>query len=187
MSIETDYDYGPLQGLIGVWRGDKGIDISPEPDDIERNPYYETINFKAAGDVDNAEKQNLTIVAYHQEVYRKSNDEQFHDQVGYFTWDAALGIITHSFVIPRGVAVVAGGKVTEQNDDGLQIQLAAAADDEDWGISQSPFMRDHARTVSFSQHLILSPDALAYEQTTVLDIYGRSFNHIDKSKLQRIS
>ena len=30
MSIENDFDYGPLTGLIGVWRGDKGIDISPD-------------------------------------------------------------------------------------------------------------------------------------------------------------
>ena len=185
MSIETDFDYGPLKGLIGVWRGDKGIDISPEPDDIERNPFYETITFNAAGDVDNAEKQKLTILTYHQQVYRKSTDLQFHDQVGYFTWDSALGIVTHSFVIPRGVAVVAGGKVTESNDDELQIQLAAADGDSDWNIAQSPFMRDNARTVSFSQHLTLKGDKLSYEQTTVLDIYGRTFNHIDKSTLQR--
>jgi hypothetical protein len=187
MSIETDFDYGPLQGLIGQWRGDKGIDISPEPDDIERSPFYETITFNAAGDVDNADKQNLTILAYHQHVYRKSNDGQFHDQVGYFTWDAAMGIITHSFVIPRGVAIVAGGKVTEQSDEEMQIQLGASDGDADWGISQSPFMRDNARTVSFSQHLILNEDTLSYEQTMVLDIYGRIFNHIDKSKLERVS
>lgn len=187
MTIETDYDYGPLTGLIGVWQGDKGIDISPEPDDIERNPFYETITFAAAGDVDNAEKQNLTILSYHQHVYRKSNDEQFHDQVGYFTWDATLGIITHSFVIPRGVAVVAGGQVTEQIGDEIQIQLSAADGDADWNIAQSPFMRDNARTASFNQQIILNGDSLAYEQTTVLDIYGRSFNHIDKSKLTRSS
>ena len=186
MSAENEIDYGPLQGLIGRWKGDKGIDIAPEPDDTERNPYYETITFEAAGDVENAEKQTLTIVRYHQEVFRKSNDEQFHDQLGYFTWDAETGVITHSFVIPRGVAVVAGGKVIEQSGDEITIKVDAADDNADRGISQAPFMRDNARSVSFTQTLILTNDSLSYEETTVLDIYGRTFNHIDKSKLTRV-
>ena len=38
-------DYGPLSKLIGVWKGDKGMDIAPEPDGTEENPYYETITF----------------------------------------------------------------------------------------------------------------------------------------------
>lgn len=187
MSPEDEFDYGPLQGLIGVWQGNKGIDISPEPDDIERNPYHEKLTFEAAGDVENAEKQTLTILRYHQQVFRKSNDQQFHDQLGYLTWDAETGVISHSFVIPRGVALVAGGGVVAQNEEELTIELKANEGDADWGISQSPFMRDNARTTAFSQILILRGDTLSYEQTTVLDIYGKSFNHIDKSKLMRIS
>ncbi len=28
-SNENDIDYGPLAGLIGVWEGNSGIDVSP--------------------------------------------------------------------------------------------------------------------------------------------------------------
>ena len=42
-----DIDYGPMQQLIGTWRGQGGLDIAPEPDGSENNPYYETIIFKA--------------------------------------------------------------------------------------------------------------------------------------------
>ena len=28
-------DYGPLAGLIGTWKGDKGMDVSPEPEGTE--------------------------------------------------------------------------------------------------------------------------------------------------------
>ena len=45
--------------FFGVWEGDQGVDKAPEPDGEERNPYYEAIVFKAAGDVTNAEKQTL--------------------------------------------------------------------------------------------------------------------------------
>ena len=50
-------DYGPLEALIGTWEGDRGVDISPEPDGTEENPYYETLSFTAIGDVENAESQ----------------------------------------------------------------------------------------------------------------------------------
>ncbi|MGB0575656.1 MAG: heme-binding beta-barrel domain-containing protein [Alphaproteobacteria bacterium] len=87
---ENDFDYGPLAGLIGVWTGDKGMDIAPEPDGTEHNPYYETITYTAIGDADNAEEQLLTALHYIQIVQRKSNDEVFHHQSGYWMWDAKL-------------------------------------------------------------------------------------------------
>ena len=186
MSEENEVNYGPLTDLIGEWKGDRGIDVAPEPDGTERSPYYETIAFEAAGDVDNAEKQFLAILRYHQKVYRKSNDVQFHDQVGYFTWDEATGVITHSFVIPRGVGVVAGGQVISEEGGTITIKVDAADGDDDWGISQAPFMRDNARSVSFTQTIVLNGDEISYEQRTMLDIYGREFNHVDKSKLARV-
>jgi len=64
MSENKDIDYGPLRELIGVWKGDKGIDVAPEPDGAENNPYYETITFTAIGDVSNAESQVLAAVHY---------------------------------------------------------------------------------------------------------------------------
>ena len=70
-------DYGPLVSLIGTWEGDKGMDISPEPEGIEESPYYETISFTAIDDVENAESQVLAILRYQQIVRRKSNDEVF--------------------------------------------------------------------------------------------------------------
>lgn len=182
--MSDEFDYGPLAGLIGTWKGDKGIDVAPEPDETERNPYYEEIVFQDIGDVDNAEKQTLTILRYHQKVFRKSNDEQFHDQVGYYTWDAEAQVITHSFVIPRGVGVVAGGKATEENGV-ITIQLDAKKGDADYGIVEAPFMRDNASSTSFTMTIVLDGDNMSYEQRTMLDIYGREFDHVDKSKLTR--
>jgi hypothetical protein len=109
VSNQDDVDYGPLNQLIGVWRGDKGVDIAPEPDGAENNPYYETIAFTAASDVTNAESQTLAAIHYRQIVQRKSNDKVFHDETGYWMWDAQAGIIMHSLTIPRAVSVLAGG------------------------------------------------------------------------------
>lgn len=69
-------DYGPLALLPGIWDGGNGMDLAPEPDGQESNPFYERIVFEAIGDVTNAEQQ-LTGLRYHQVVRRKSNDKSF--------------------------------------------------------------------------------------------------------------
>ncbi len=181
-------DYGPLAVLIGTWTGDRGVDVAPEPDGDERNPYYERIVMEAAGDVTNAESQTLAIVRYHQAVTRKSNDEVFHDQVGYWLWDAADNTIIECFVIPRGVAVVAGGTLAPPTDleQTLTFEVATDVDQRDYGILQPPFMAQQARTTAFSHSVTVAGDELQYSQTTSLDIYNkRDYPHKDINTLQR--
>ena len=184
MTVVDDLDYGPLACLIGSWRGEDGMDVSPEPDGTEENPYFESIVFEACGDVSNVEQQTLAILRYHQVVSRRSSGEVFHNETGYLTWDAATGIVTQSFVIPRGVAIVAGG-TGELTGNGALINVSASLDSDDYGISQAPFMRDNASTQSFSHQIEVSGDSLSYEESTVIDIYGRIFDHTDSNKLVR--
>jgi len=148
MNETNDLDFGPFKGLIGVWTGEEGVDVAPEPDGAENNPYFEAITYSALGGVTNAESQNLAAVHYRQIVKRKSDGEVFHDETGYWMWDAAAEIVMHSLVIPRAVCVLAGGKYTgEQDDDGRAIiEVAAKIDDARWKIIRSPFMEENART-----------------------------------------
>ncbi len=186
-STTPEIDYGPLKGLIGTWKGDKGLDVAPEPDGTEENPFYETIVFEAAGDGKNAESQVLAVVRYLQSVRRKSNDEVFHDQTGYWMWDAAAGTVMQSVTIPRAVCVLAGGEFSGTAKPGTSssLKVHAKLGDADWGIAQSPFMRDKASTLEFSHELTLDGDRLTYFETTLLDIYGRRFEHTDKNELTR--
>ncbi len=180
-------DYGPLTELIGVWKGDKGLDVSPEPAGSERNPYYETITYSPVGDVTNAETQSLSVLHYRQIVQRKSNDDIFHDETGYWMWDAEAGIVMHSLTIPRAVAVLAGGThrgEKDANGDTI-LEVAASLDDSDWRIIQSPFMRDRARTTAFRQRIAVGSGKLSYQETTVLEIYGNVFEHTDRNELRR--
>lgn len=186
MNIEN-IDYGPLKELIGVWRGDKGLDVSPEPEGLENNPYYETLTFTPIGNVTNAESQVLAVLQYRQIVQRQSNDEIFHDESGYWMWDAEAGIVMHSLTIPRAVAVLAGGSHdgVREEDGSFVLEVSAALDDLNWQIIQSPFMRAHARTTSFHQRIATGNAILSYEETTVVDIYGRLFEHTDSNELLR--
>ncbi|MEN8123657.1 MAG: heme-binding beta-barrel domain-containing protein [Bacteroidota bacterium] len=187
MPNEKTADYGPLELLFGTWKGDKGIDFAPEPDEDATSDYYETITFERAGDVDNADEQVLAIARYHISVRRKKNDETFHDQVGYWLWDKENKTIMNSLTIPRGLCVLAGGMFDFKKGKNSQVTFNVAAKlDEEWGITQSPFMRDNAKTLEFSQKLTVSNEVLSYSQTTVLDIYGRIFNHTDENTLKKV-
>jgi hypothetical protein len=181
-AVETDY--GPLAGLIGTWKGDKGLDVAPEPDGPGESPYYETIQFEAAGDVENAESQVLAAVRYLQIVRRKSNDEVFHDQTGYWMWDASTGVVMQSLTIPRAVSLLAGGTHTGSGEP-VCLKVRAKLGDPDWGIVQSPFMRDEASTLGFEHELTVAKDKLSYFETTLVDIYGRTFEHTDRNELTR--
>lgn len=187
MENSTDINYGPLTGLVGVWTGDKGIDVAPEPDGVENNPYYETITFTAIGDVTNAESQVLAAVHYRQIVQRKSNDKVFHDETGYWMWDAEEKIIMHSLTIPRAVSVLAGGAYSgvKSSDGSIILDVSAGIDDNDWKIIQSPFMQKNAKTIKFRHRITVGNGKLSYSETTEVDIYGKLFEHTDQNELLR--
>jgi hypothetical protein len=188
-TIIDGINYGPLVALIGAWEGDKGVDRAPEPDGEERNPYYETIVFEAAGDVTNAEKQTLSVVRYHQVVSRKSNNKVFHDQVGYWLWDPADNTIVETFTIPRGVAVVAGGTLAPAADPAQELvfEVAADANSAQFGIVQAPFMFKQAKTTAFTHTVTVTGDEMRYSESTILDIYRKkSYDHKDVNTLRRV-
>ncbi|MDX8381848.1 MAG: heme-binding beta-barrel domain-containing protein [Ghiorsea sp.] len=183
----SEINYGPLKQLIGTWTGDKGMDIAPEPKGQEDSEYFETITFEAIGDVSNAGAQTLSVLHYKQVVSRKASGDVFHHQCGYWTWDSATGVITHSYSIPRGVSVVASGKVIDSDEEpeGTLIQVSAEETGFDGGIAQSTFMQRNANTNAFFQTFKVDGDKLKYSQTMMLDIYQKTFEHTDSNTLVR--
>jgi hypothetical protein len=185
-------DFGPLTPLIGTWKGDKGMDVAPEKPDSpaqktpeEKNPFYETLTIEPVGDVTNAEEQTLVVLRYHQAVFRKSNDEQFHDEVGYWIWNAENETVMQSLLIPRAVGLLAGGKVKEDKD-GLTIEVTAGVNNPDFGIVQSPFMQRKAKTEHFKHTVTVKGDRMIYKESTILKIYGKTFDHTDGNILERV-
>ncbi len=185
----SEINYGPLAQLIGTWKGNQGTDIAPEPNGEENNPYFETITYEAIGDVSNAKAQTLAVLHYKQIVQRAESGDVFHHQVGYWSWDSETGVITHSYVIPRGVGVVACGKVLDDEDlpNATVIEVSAEDTGFDGGIAQSSFMQKKASTTAFSQTLTIEGDTLTYQQTMMLDIYSKTFEHTDTNTLTRQS
>lgn len=188
MSNETPasnkVDYGPLTCLIGNWQGENGLDVSPEPTEEAHNPYFETLVFEPAGDVDNADSQELVSLRYIQVVTRKRDNKIFHNETGFMIWDAESRQLMQTLSIPRGLALVAGGSVEQQGASTI-FQVNASLGDQQWPISQSPFLTTQARTRSFSHRLEVAGSTLKYEETMIIDIYGKQFTHTDTNELKR--
>ena len=80
---------GPLAALAGVWEGDKGADVAPDDNrGTEQNAYRERLTFEPFGPVNNHEQQ-LYGLRYATVAWRLSDGAPFHEETGYWLWDAA--------------------------------------------------------------------------------------------------
>ncbi|MGR5259628.1 heme-binding beta-barrel domain-containing protein [Vibrio astriarenae] len=178
-------DFGPLAKLVGTWQSVDagGVDIAPgqEGNSVGKGgpavtPFYETITFEVAVDAVNASDQTLVALYYKQEVFRKADDSKFHDQRGYFIYDAENQIVYNSFCVPRTTCVTAEGAA------GSDMTLVASGR----GIAESNYMTENASTTSFTMNIKFDDETLTYTQSTGLDIYGNQFAHTDSSTLKKV-
>ena len=179
-------DYGPLAQLIGTFKGDKGLDIAPDPDGTEENHFYETIVFSEAGYAVNAEEQKLAVLHYYLIVNRKSDDAIIHNQTGYWMWDKVENQVIQSIAIPRAVCLMAAGTAETQSNGDVLVDVKTDAQSDAWGIIQAPFMHKKAKTTSFKHTMSIKGNELHYNETTMVDIYGKSFEHTDTNTLTKV-
>lgn len=98
-----------LGPLAGVWEGDKGADVAPSDDrGTERNAFRERITFEPINPVRNHE-QVLCGLRYATVAQRIGETDPFHEEVSYWLWDQGERQVLRCFIVPRGVALIAGG------------------------------------------------------------------------------
>lgn len=176
--------YGPLFPLIGTWEGDKGLNVSPEIDSIERSPYFETITIDPIGDVKNAGEQTLVGLNYKQIVTRKTDLKVYHHQVGYWYYDKAKDEIFYSLANPRAMCVLAQGKA-KQSGARIDYHVKATDGDKNYGILESVFLTANATTRLFEMSVAIDGDTMHYNMLMDLHIYKRDFAHTDENTLKR--
>lgn len=185
-SVINGVDYGPLAQLLGRWIGNKGLDNAPDSDaNPDKTGFTDEITFTIAGPAENAEEQELVAVKYHHVVRKLENGLIFHDQIGHWIYEPKTNVIMHSLTIPRGVCLLAGGKYEENNGTAV-FNVEAKQGSETFGVVQSPFMLEKAKTTAFRNELTVKENTLSYRETTSLAIYGKTFEHTDNSVLQRV-
>ncbi len=187
MDKELIEKLGPLSRLAGIWEGEKGDDTAPSDDrGTEQNKFRERMTFDPFGPVDNHE-QKLYGLRYSTTAWRLGEDSPFHEELGYWLWDAAERQAMRCFIVPRGVNVLAGGTVEEGANS---FELNAKAGSDTYGICSNLFLDREFKTVNYILKVTIHSDqSFSYEEDTQLQIKGQSqlFHHIDKNTLTRVS
>jgi len=179
---------GPLATLAGVWEGSKGADESPDEDraQVGRNQFRERITLEPIGEVNNHE-QSLFGLRYATVASRLGAEGSFHEEVGYWLWDAANQQVMRCFTVPRGNSVLAGGTAAP---DATSFEMVAEVGSETYGICSNKFLAEQFRTVRYEVRIeIHSADSFSYAEDTVLEIPGQKelFHHRDANTLTRVS
>ncbi len=187
MTAEDIKLLGPLGPLAGTWEGDKGADVAPsDTRATAHSKFREHMVFDPIGRVDNHE-QVLYGLRYATKAWRLGEENPFHEEVGYWMWDAANKQVLRCFLVPRGISVIAGGTVEA---DAKVFELAAEYGSSIYGICSNQFLDEEFRTVRYWLKVTVhGDDSFSYEEDTELKMKGREqiFHHTDQNTLRRIS
>lgn len=185
IDLDTLRNLGPLAPLAGTWEG-RGKDLHPVAEGGEEEPYRERMVFEPLDPQANG-PQLLYGLRYHVHVNKLDEAPTFHDQVGYWLWEPATGVLLQTVAIPRGQVALATGRAAP---DARRFTVKATLGAETSGISSAPFLHQHFRTLEYSITVTVNDDGtIGYEQDTVLQVAGRAepFHHTDQNVLRRLA
>ena len=179
-------EWGPLGPLAGEWEGEGGLDtaFSHAQNKVLATPYLEKCTMKPFGPVDNG-SQHLYGLDYRTAMWRGSEDNPFHTEVGYWLWDAATGEVLRGFVVPRGITVLAGGVAAT---DATQFTMRALRGGDRYTIGENGYLAVNASTLSYEVTITVGDGTWSYDETTMLQMneLGEPFAHTDHNTLRRV-
>jgi hypothetical protein len=187
---DTLSNLGPLTGLAGVWRGAGGADqhpIDPGTDDgIEHNDFVEHMELQPIDRQTNG-PQLFFGLRYHTHIVKPGEVETFHDQVGYWLWEPATGLILQTLAIPRGQIALAKGFATP---GATSFKVSARRGETENGICSTIFLEEAFKTVSYEIQVTFNADGTwSYFEDTVLMVQGHAepFHHEDSNTLTKVA
>ena len=186
IDVDTLANLGPLRALAGVWEGAKGFDVNPNIDGSGRQAYLERIELQPIDPQSNG-PQLLYGLRYHTRVVKPGEVGTYHDQVGYWLWEPATGMILHTLAIPRGQVALAKGQAAA---DAATFTVSSERGSTEAGIASQDFLERAFRTDSFRMTVTVNPDGTwSYEEDAVLQVHGRPepFHHVDRNTLTKVA
>jgi hypothetical protein len=182
---DTLANLGPLRAMAGVFQGERGSDVNPKPQGPLTEPYVERYELQPIDPQTNG-PQLFYGLRYHQHIVRPGEVETFHDQVGYWLWEPATGVIIQTLTIPRGQTALAVGRAAP---DAKSFELVATRGETTNGVCSNPFLEAAFRTDDYRIEVtILDAGSWRYQQTTTLMLEGKTpFLHTDHSTLHKLA
>jgi hypothetical protein len=182
---ETLANLGPLTRLAGIWEGQRGVDINPKADGPETRQYFERIELQPIDPQANG-PQLFYGLRYHLHVNTREEDISFHDQVGYWLYEPATGLILQTLAIPRGQIAIAAGHA---EPGAKSLVLKATRGQTEYGICSTTFLDLAFTTESYQISVEFHDDGTwSYVSDTTLLVKGRDepFLHRDRNRLTKV-
>jgi hypothetical protein len=183
---DTLANLGPLRALAGVWEGTEGLDVNPKAAGPERARFTERIELQPIDPQANG-PQLFYGLRYHAHILKPGEAATYHDQVGYWLWEPATGLILQSLAIPRGQVALACGRAAA---DAMSFKVSARRGDTGCGICSTAFLEHAFKTLSYELEVTVRPDgSWSYFEDTVLSIVAdpTPFHHEDSNTLIRVA
>jgi hypothetical protein len=183
---DTLASLGPLRRLAGVWEGRIGVDLNPKAAGPERREYIERIDMQPIDAQANG-PQLFYGLRYHIHILATDEAPTFHDQVGYWLWEPATGLVLQSLAIPRGQVAIASGHAAP---DAISLVLTAQRGQTEYGICSTSFLEYAFRTDSYRIEISFNADgSWSYISDTMLTVRGRTepFRHRDRNTLVKVA
>jgi len=185
MSEEPVKNLGPLAALSGTWEGDQGIDFSRIHSQEKETKYRERIVFDPLGPVRNG-PQELYGLRYTMTAWRLGEDDAFHEELGYWLWDAGHQQLLRCFMVPRGVLINAGG---DAGADSKSFHLSAEVGSETYGILSNQYLDASYKTMKYELDVAIHDNgSFSYNENTQLwiPVNKALFHHTDQNTLSKV-
>ena len=183
---DTLANLGPLRRLAGTLHGELGVYLNPKADGPERRIFMEHVDFQPIDPQANG-PQLFYGLRYHVHINTLEEDITFHDQVGYWLWEPATGLILQSLAIPRGQVAIAAGQATP---DAMHLTLTAERGQTEYGVCSTAFLEYAFRTDAYKIDVTFNADgSWSYVTDTTLLVRGRTepFAHRDRNTLRKVA
>lgn len=181
---DTLNNLGPLRRLAGTWESATGRDINPKPDGPEHRDYIERITFEPIDPQANG-PQLFYGLRYHVHITTAEEDITFHDQVGYWLWEPATGLVLQTLAIPRGQTAIAAVHAAPDADKLVVAERGRTQ----YGICSTAFLEYAFRTDRYTLELTFNADGtFTYVSDTTLEVRGQGpFMHRDQNRLVKVA
>ena len=183
---DTLANLGPLRRLAGVWVSDDGRDVNPKAAGPEQRDYCERTELQPI-DAQSNGPQLFYGLRYHTHIKASDEEGTFHDQLGYWLWEPATGLVLQTLSIPRGQVAIAAGAA---KPDASRLVLTARRGSTEYGICSTSFLEHAFRTESYRIEVDFNADgSWSYVLETMLAVRGRAelFCHRDQNRLVKIA
>ena len=185
MSDDIIKNLGPLAALAGTWESDLGVDTSRVHSKETITKFREKIVFEPLGPVNNG-PQALYGLRYSTICWRLGEDNAFHEELGYWLWDADRKQVLRCFMVPRGVLINAGG---DAEANSKSFHLEAEVGSETYGILSNQYLDETYKTKKYVLDVTVNDDgSFTYKEDTQLwiPINEAIFHHTDENTLQKV-